>query len=297
MKNFVRTVYLALLLSMACGCRGTWLMYDSSQRDRLYFTVDGDVNVVSFALLTDTFVDYQATVYMLGMPRDEDRTYKAVFVNSAIGETIRVGGEEVSVNTAVEGIDYTVGDFVIPAGEVTGTLDLRLMRSSDLAGKYKKIDFRIVEDENFLPMDADSTSMSSIITPEFILYITDGEPSCPEWWKTEAAGVDYQWGAYYGKFTPAKFRKLLEYYHGIALKNPGLYEELVAKYGENIDKKGLERNFMSKQDQSVWATYVLIPLRAYYEEYYASHPSEAETFAEVGDLTTMTWGNPMRLLR
>ena len=54
---------------------------------------------------------------------------------------------------------------------------------------------------------------------------------------------------------------------------------------------------MSKQDQSVWATYVLIPLHDYYVEYYKTHPEEAETFAEIGDLTSGTWGNPLRLLR
>lgn len=288
---------LTAALTLLTGCKGTWLMYDTTQRDRLYFTVEGGLNVVSFALLSETELEYKVPVTLLGTPKaDRDRTCP-VRILSGVPTTMDVGGERVDVETALPGVDYTVGDLVIPAGQVAGTLTLNLLRNSGMVGVYKKIDILIVADDEFLPMDPDSTSMKAIITPELVLYVTDGEPSCPEWWKTEAGSVDYQWGAYYGQFAPAKFRKMLEFYHGIAAKNAPLYEELLVKYGYNIDAPGLERNFMSKQDQSVWATYVLIPLHDYYVEYYAAHPAQAETFAEIGDLTTGTWGNPMRLLR
>ena len=290
------TILLAVLLPLLTGCKGTWLMYDTTQRDRLYFTVDGGFNVVSFALRSEDEVQYKASVTILGTPKDHDRTCPVEIV-SGEDATVDDGGQTIRVETARQGVDYTLGDLVIPAGSVNGTLTINLLRNSGMVGVYKKIDLRIVEDDKFLPMDPDSSSMKAIITPEFVLYVTDGEPSCPEWWKTEAGSVDYQWGAYYGRFAPAKFRKMLELYHAIEGKNAPLYEELLAKYVYNIDAPGLERNFMSKQDQSVWATYVLIPLHDYYVEYYKTHPEEAETFAEIGDLTSGTWGNPLRLLR
>lgn len=290
-----RLILLSALLLLA-GCKGTWLMYDTTQTDRLYFTVEGEFNVVSFSLLTETTVDYEASVTVLGTPKDHDRKATLKVIDQAPA-TVTVGAETITVQTAVQGVDYTVGDLLIPAGSTTGKLSLKLLRNPGMVDIYKKIDIRIEPSDEFLPMDADSSSMKAIITPELVLYVTDGEPSCPEWWKTEAGGQDYQWGAYYGTFKPAKFRKMLEYYHAIPQKNAPLYEELLVKYGYNIDNPGLERNFMSKQDQSVWATYVLIPLHDYYVAYYATHPEEAETFAETGDLTTRTWGNPLRLLR
>ena len=291
-----RLAILILTVLLAASCKGTWLMYDTSQRDHLYFTVDGAVNVFSFALLNTDEAEYQAPVTILGTPKDYDRVCPVQIVE-ATEKVIESGGDTFPVMTAVSGKDYTAGELVVPAGSVKGTLSLKLFRNGSMKGIYKKIDIRIVPDDEFLPMVPDSSSMKAIITPEFILYVTDGEPSCPEWWKTEYGSVDYQWGAYYGTFAPAKYRKMLEYYHAIAGKNAPLYEELLVKYGLNIDAPGLERNFMSKQDQSVWATYVLIPLHDYYVDYYASHPEQAETFAETGDLTTRTWGNPMRLLR
>ena len=279
------------------GCQGTWLMYDTAQRDRVYFTVDGSLNVVSFALRAENAVDYSAPVTLMGTPKDRDRTCRIAIVESAPSQ-IRTGGETISVQTAVQGVDYTIGELVIPAGSVTGALPIRVLRDPGQTGIYKKIHVRILEDDNFLPMDPDSTSSKAIITPEMILYVTDGDPSCPEWWNTEAGGVDYQWGAYYGNFTPGKFRKLLEYYHAIADRNAPLFDELVAKYGYNLDNPGIRRNFMSfGLEQAVWATYVLIPLHDYYVAYYAAHPEEAETFGETGDLTSRTWGNPLRLLR
>ena len=292
----MKRLILLLPVLLIAGCKGTWLMYDTTQTDRLYFTVEGEFNVVSFSLLTETSVDYEAAVTVLGTPKDHERKATLKVLEQAPG-TVQVGSETLTVQTAVQGVDYTLGELVIPAGSTTGKLSLKLLRNPGMVDVYKKIDIRIEPSDEFLPMDSDSTSMKAIITPELVLYVTDGEPSCPEWWKTEAGGQDYQWGAYYGTFKPAKFRKMLEYYHTIPQKNAPLYEELLVKYGYNIDNPGLERNFMSKQDQSVWATYVLIPLHDYYVAYYATHPEEAETFAETGDLTTRTWGNPLRLLR
>lgn len=289
--------YIFLLIFLVTSCSGTWLMYDTDQKDRLYFTVQGSTNVVSFALMTEPSYDYSAKINILGTPKPYDRTFSVQYLPAEEGETIIVGGDEVPVCSADKGVDYSAEGFVIPAGEVTSSVTVHLQRNPSMTGVYKKVHFKVVADDEFLPMDPDSTSTKAIITPELVVYVTDGEPSCPEWWITESHGVDYQWGAYYGIFTPAKYRKMLEYYHEVAQKNPSLYADLVEKYGYNIDKEGLPRNFMSLQEQSVWATYVLIPLHAYYQEYYKSHPDEAENFGNTGDLTTLTWGDPMRLLR
>lgn len=293
-----RTLILTLAVLLLCACKGSFVMYDTAQRDRPYFIMPGTRNVASFALLSQDSFTYKIPLYLLGTPKSSDRQVRLEFIDAADTEEIVVGDRHYPVLTARPDVDFVLHGSRVSSGRVQDTIRITLRRSPDISGIYMKLHFRVVEDENFLPMDRDTTNASRIISPEFVLYITDGDPACPEWWKTESKGVDYEWGAYYGRFKPDKYRKMLEYFHGIGEKNPLLYEELVAKYGENIDKEGLERNFMSKQDQAVWASYVLIPLHEYYIQYYLEHPKEQdETFGETGDLTTYTWGNPMRLLR
>ena len=294
MKRLLTVIFLAALL---CSCSGTWLMYDITQKDRLYFTVEGASNVASFALLASDEMHYPVPVSIVGTPKEQDRIFRIELIDAVPGEKAAMGSDSITVQTAKEGRDFEIGELVIPAGQVKGSIDITLKRTPEMNGTFLKLHMRIVETDDFLPMDADSSVMKSIITPEFVLLMTDGEPACPEWWKTESKGVDYEWGAYYGKYKPAKFRLMLDYYHAIEGKNPGLWEDLLAKYGYNIDKEGLPRNFMSTNDQSVWASYVLIPLHDYYVEYYAEHPDEAENFGNTGDLTTFTWGDPLRLLR
>ena len=284
-------------LALLCSCTGTWLMYDTTQKDRLYFTASGANNVASFALLNSDEIHYPVQVNIVGTPKAQDRYFRIELLDAVPGEKAAMGSDSIAVLTARQGVDFEIGELIIPSGEVKGSIDLTLKRTPEMNSKYLKLHMRILETEDFLPMDADSSVMKGIITPEFVILMTDGEPACPEWWKTESKGVDYEWGAYYGKYKPAKFRLMLEYYHAIEGKNPGLWADLLEKYGYNIDKEGLPRNFMSTNDQSVWATYVLIPVHDYYVKYYAEHPDEAENFGNTGDLTTFTWGDPLRLLR
>ena len=292
-----RLTAFALICLALTGCKGTWLMYDTTQKDHLYFTVAGVNNFISFALSASDTLNTYAEVSLVGTPKDYDRDFLIETNDARVGETVRIGSDDVPVLTARPGEDYEYGRWTIPAGEVKTRIPIVLHRTPEIKDCCRKIELVLIESEDFLPMPADSADMKNIITSKFVLYLTDGEPACPEWWKTASNGVDYEWGAYYGVYTPAKYRKMLEFYHSMEDRNPGLYAEFVEKYGVNIDKEGLERNFMSFNDQSVWATYVLIPLHAYYKEYYATHPTDLEIFGPTGDLTTKTWGDPMRLLR
>lgn len=297
MNKFLKLSAIAILGVAFSACNGTWLRYDVNAPDRVYFKVAGSTNVHSFALVSEDEMEVSYPVYILGTPKNEDREVPAIQLFSDGEQTVVVGNDTIPVMDAVEGTDFQMGKVIIPAGKVQGEVHFTLKRNAGMNGVYRKVCLLLQEDQNFLRMDSDSTNLKSIVTAELVFYVTDGEPACPEWWKTASGGVDYEWGMYYGNYFPAKFRKMLEYYHSIGDKNPLLYDEMLAKYGENIDKEGLPRSFMSSQDQSVWATYVLIPLHAYYMEYYKEHPENAEKFANAGDLTSRTWGDPMRLLR
>lgn len=81
-------------------------------------------------------------------------------------------------------------------------------------------------------------------------------------------------------------------------ENPVFYQECVDRYGENLDKEGIAKNFIQLENPTVWASYVLIPLCEYYKTYYAEHPDDPnyEEIKSSGSSGTY-WKDPIALLR
>ena len=86
---------------------------------------------------------------------------------------------------------------------------------------------------------------------------------------------------YLGNFTPDKYRKVLEFYHGIEDTNPSLYKTMVEQFGENIDNDyytglngqqlRMSMGFMVNRQnphKMAWLRYVLCPLFDYYSTNY-----------------------------
>ena len=288
----------ALILTLA-GCKDTWLMYDTSQKDHLYFEVTSALPQVSFSLIEDQQIEYNVAVKMMGMPVDYDRTFSIEYIDADPDETITVGTEKIPVITAQSGTDFEIGALTLPAGAVETSIPLTLHRQEVMKTKYACIRFRIVEDDEFLPLAADSTFVKKIKTPLFNLYVNDGDPTCPDWWDASATGYDlFGWTLYLGRFYPEKFRKMLDLYHQVETKNPVFYQECVDRYGENLDKEGIAKNFIQLENPTVWASYVLIPLCEYYKTYYAEHPDDPnyEEIKSSGSSGT-DWTDPIALLR
>ena len=81
-------------------------------------------------------------------------------------------------------------------------------------------------------------------------------------------------------------------------KNPSLYEQLVAQYGENLDNEGLTVSFWASESPAMWATYVLLPLYNYYLDYYTAHPDDPNFETQGSSGTSGSyWRNPLSLLR
>ena len=211
---------------MAAGCKGTWIMYDQEQKDHLYFEVTSATNV-SFSLTEATTMTQTVPVKMMGMPRDHERVISLTWLDPEKAET----EDGTGIVKAVEGTDFTVSDLVIPAGEICGNIVFTINRTEGMKTAIHDIRFSIAENDDFLPLKADSTSISKILTPVFDIKVSDGEPLCPDWWDaTTGSGDDLKgWAMYLGKYYPAKYRKMLEFYHNMKAKNPIFYEDCLAK--------------------------------------------------------------------
>lgn len=298
MKNPI-TLRLGLAAAAAlalASCQDTWLMYDTSQKDRLYFEVTSTRPQISFALTDEQELPYNLSVKMMGMPVDRDRTFTVEYVDVDPDETI----DAVQVVGARPGTDFEIAPLVLPAGACEVSIPLTLYRQETLQNRYVCIRMRIVEDEAFLPLAADSANLKKIRTPLFELYVSDGEPACPDWWDTSTSNYQlFGWSMYLGSFHAEKFRRMLDLYHQIEEKNPIFYQECVDKYGENLDKEGIAKSFFASENSTVWALYVLIPLCEYYKVYYAEHPDDPRF--EIITTSSLTsgqyWKDPIGLLR
>ena len=221
MKRLIYT--LIVCLPFLASCDGTWVMYDNAQKDHLYFQDRIQTIMKSFALLSQDEIEVSANVYVMGNVSDVDRPFKVESVDTPEGTVLTFGGVEYPVISAREDVDFEVGDCVIPAGEVSTTVNVTLKRQPEMKnGGYVRVHLRLVPYENFEPLPADTTS-GVVMSPDFQVYVNDGDPACPTWWRPSAskpAGWDYDLGNFY----PAKFRKLLEFYHKTAETNPTFYE-------------------------------------------------------------------------
>lgn len=297
MKHKYFTFAAAIL--MIASCNNSKLMYDISRKDRLYFLVQEKPKVESFALLTASEIEYGIPVKMLGMPKGNTRKFKVEFVESNADTAIYLGKKRIEIIKARKDMDFKMGETELRASQVTDTIKLTLFRTELMKEKVVSIRFRIVEDENFLPMDPDSSNVRSIISPEFCLYVGDGDPVCPSWWDASSSSENlFGWHMFLGNFYPAKYRKLLEFYHAMEAKNPTLYQYCVDRYGKNLDAEGISTAFFQKEQPAIWATYVLIPLYEYYKIWYSEHPDDSnlETFAQTGTAGKY-WKNPIGQLK
>ena len=286
----------------AAGCSDNWQMYDTDQTPVIYFEENLMTHSASFAMIPDDDISVQTTVYVMGMPSDRDRQYSVSYIEAEPDQVFAAGGVSYPVKTARPGTDFTLGDLVVPAGEVSGTLDITIHRQPEMSeGNYLMIGLKLSENEEFTPCAADSSS-SKILTPEYRYYVTDGEPSCPIWWRanaTSALGWHFNWGRFY----PQKYRKLLEYYHETEQTCPAFFNYCVEHYGYYLDAdpdKELNNNmntFWRQAYMAAWAKYVAMPLYDYYKEWYAAHPDDPD-YENMGDayvnITRQEgWGDPL----
>ena len=289
---------LFIMLGIAGGllsCSDTWLMYDTSQKDKLYFN-DGYQDLdrylsteAAFALLDESVTEIKRTipVKLLGMVADHDRTFEVRAIHDTTAN-YTTGGIARELYDAVEGEDYTIDELVVPANAVEGRIEITAKRSAKLKDKTASLVLQIVENEDF----------QGVPRNVYRILISDGIAACPNWWYHTAT---IQWYQYLGEFREEKYRKLLEFYHDIETLNPTLYAEMVEQFGENIDnetyttKTGttdkMSTGFFVRSNnpyKMAWLRYVLGPLF----EYYKTNYPDLETYGSYNSGTGTGWRDP-----
>ncbi len=302
MKEIERFLLVTVCALSLMSCRDTWLMYDTDQTPVVYFEENMQTHSASFAMIPDDDIYVTTTVKVMGLPSDVDRHYEIEYIEAGENEMFVAGGLSYPVRTARPGTDFSLGDLVVPAGEVTAPLTIAIHRQPEMSeGCYMLIGLRLVGNGEFTPCKADSTA-SPILTPEYRCYVTDGEPSCPIWWRANASSA-LGWHFNWGNFYPQKFRKLLEFYHATEVTCPSFFNYCVEHYGYYLDAdpdKELNNNmntFWRQAYMASWAKYVAMPLYDYYKEWYAAHPDDPN-FENMGDsFVNITrqegWGDPL----
>ncbi len=285
-------VLLAVATSLLSSCEGTYLMYDLSQKDHIYFKETLQTHTASFALISDNDILIKDTVFVMGDTSGVDRHYSLAVVDSC-ESTFTTAGKSYEVVPGILGEDFSIGELVIPAGKVYGILDITLHRTSKMLDRYVKVGVRLEENGDFAPFAADSTDRTAVLSPDFYIYVTDGEPACPSWWRYNVS-YPLGWTVYIGNFYPDKFRRLLDYFHATEETNPTFYNYIVDVYGVNLEDAPV--TFMRQSYASSWAKYVFIPLYNYYVDWYAAHPDDPY-FEKMGNgyvnINGMIgWGDP-----
>lgn len=302
MKTIAKSFIITVSLFAVTSCKGTWLMYDESQTPLLYFEENLQTHSASFAMIPDDEISVSATVYVMGAPADYDRQYKVEYIDAKPDQMFVAGGMSYPVVSARPGTDFQLGDLVVPAGEVKTSLNITIFRQPEMSqGRFVQVGIRLAENDAFKPCAADSTS-GKILTPEFRFFVTDGEPSCPVWWRANSSS-ELGWHFNWGKFYPQKYRKLLEFYHATQETSPAFFDYCVEHYGYYLDAepdKELNNNmntFWRTAYAAAWAKYVALPLYEYYTQWYTEHPDDPN-YEEMGDANVsitrqVGWGNPM----
>lgn len=308
-----RSILTFILAALAlCSCKGTWVMYDTDQKDRIYFADGYDsygsvipsqqdisrLHTESFSLIVEDEIEVTARVRLLGTPSGQDRTFKVEYTSAAPGETLQLGNETYPVISGTPGEDFTVSDLIMPAGQTQATLTLTLHRTPKmLEGSYVRVGVRLAENEFFTPLAADSTSTGTPAqSPEFYVYVNDGEPACPSWWRyANNARYPLGWSCYLGNFFPEKYRRFLSLFKETQQTAPAFYETIVEMYGENLEEAPV--NFFRSQYPNAWARYVFMPLYNYYKAYFEAHPDDPN-FELIGTSSVVInsfigWGDPM----
>ena len=290
-----------IVLSAAGGflsCYDTWLMYDTSQKNKLYFS-DGAQSLdrylsteAPFALLDESVKELRQTVpvKLLGMVADHDRTFEVQAIHDTT-TNYTTGGVARELYDAVEGEDYTIDKLIIPAGSVEGRIEVTVKRTEKLKDKTASLVLQIAESDEF----------QGVPRNVYRILISDGIAACPNWWYHTAT---IQWYMYLGEFREEKYRKLLELYHGIEELNPSLYAEMVEQFGENIDNKTyINKNgvvteirtgfFHSSSNpyKMAWNRYVLSPLY----EYYKTNYPDLETYGTYNGTLGTGWRDPANI--
>lgn len=225
-----------LFVWIAFSCSDDDLMYDVHQKRSIYFDRENKVDTIFFSFVSvegDSY-NYQIPIKAIGKPVHEIQKP----VVSVITDSM----------TAREGMHYVIGEMVIPADSIRGFLSIQLKKTEEMKKQSYSLYLRFVENEYFKPIADDN----------YILSITDGEYTRPDWWKDADLGT----------FSSGLFKRILEKYWELEEVRPVEYAYFEENYGRLLENAPAW--FWSNQYPTIWVKFVLKPVYEYYQE----HPTE-----------------------
>ena len=122
--NPINILWCAAFIAAASSCSDEdYKVYDTAQKDSVFFEYRNAnnelVDTVSYDFNYDIATSHtiEIPVTLMGMPKDYDRQISIVTVPDSTNMT--------------DGVNYTISDNIIPAGKVSGTVRINLIRDKD----------------------------------------------------------------------------------------------------------------------------------------------------------------------
>ena len=229
------------ICSLMAGCGNDYMEYDSSLRG-IYFT--RDTLEYSFGV---TPVEIQTHVLKvpfrtMGIVTQTDRAVSFEIVTDS--------------TTATEGVQFTLGEAVIEAGQTEGYIPVTLLRSG-LEGTYAtgyhryRLGLRLRANENFTP------TLNSRDQLRVVCF--DNAVEQPSWLGRDNEKI---WPAYsLGQWHPYKLIKMVELFHGLEATMPETYQRIADLYGENLESIPYGDPYIFK---TIFNKYIFKPMYDYF---------------------------------
>lgn len=236
MKKIVLICCTIILALITFSCSDDDLMYDIHQKRSVYFDRTNKVDTVFFSFVSvegDSY-NYQIPIKTIGKPVHEIQKPTVSVVTDS--------------TTAQEEVHYVIGEISIPADSVRGFLNIQLKKTEEMKKKSCHLYLRFAENEYFKPIAND----------DYILSVTDGEYTRPDWWKDSDLGT----------FSSGLFKRILEKYWELEKLRPVEYAYFEENYGRLLENAPAW--FWSGEYPAIWVKYVFKPVYEYYQE----HPTE-----------------------
>lgn len=204
------------LLGLFTACSETDYMTYDAAHSGIYFTRDTLAYSFGVTPVTQRTVEYKFPVRVMGVVSGTARKFSFEIITDS--------------TTAVEGVQFLVGDPVIPADTIDGYIPVTLLRDG-LEGDYQhgfvryKLGLRLLPGNGFEPT-LDSAAQVRVLT-------FDNAVEQPEWYS--ATGEKVWPASSLGVWHPLKLIKMVEYFHAMEEVQPDIYDEMSERFGENLE--------------------------------------------------------------
>lgn len=252
-KTIYPVLFFLSALSLSSCSETDYPTFDDSTID-IYFTKDSTFYSFGITPLEYTAHIVELPIKIIGGPVGQDRQVKVAIINER-------------TNARPE-VHYRLPEnIVIPADSVNGVLPVTVIREE--LGETEtawKMAVRLIANENFSPTLQQERKISCEALVTFNNVV-----SKPNWtdWQGNFAWMEN----YLGPWNPTVYVVFMDFFHKLEKTAPTTYQNLVERYGENLDQSyytGWDVKNFGGWDWDFDYTlrkHVLIPMYQYFQEH------------------------------